>query len=140
MNVRAERRGLQTKNLAPKGLSPSQPGALAPGRHSEGGHTWRPVNAGLPLKNGSISASVLSLAILPDYASDSTLFVGLVDYGVYRSVDGGESWGRCSSATARTIMGRSPGRKYLSRSRWRRLASGYCCRSRGNQVSCMAGR
>jgi hypothetical protein len=37
---------------------------------------------------------VLSLAISPDYPTDGTLFVGLVDHGVSKSVDGGESWGR----------------------------------------------
>ena len=47
-----------------------------------------------PLKDDSKPPSVLSLAISPDYASDGTLFVGLVDYGVYRSVNGEESWGR----------------------------------------------
>ncbi len=63
-------------------------------KSTDGGRTWRPVNAGLPLKDDGKLPSVLSLAISPDYASDGTLFVGLVDYGVYRSVDGGESWGR----------------------------------------------
>jgi photosystem II stability/assembly factor-like uncharacterized protein len=60
----------------------------------DGGHTWRAVNAGLPLKDDGKLPSVLSLAISPDYADDGTLFVGLVDYGVYKSVDRGESWGR----------------------------------------------
>lgn len=63
-------------------------------KSTDGGRTWRPVNAGLPLKDDGKPASVLSLVISPDYASDGTLFVGLVDYGVYRSVDGGESWER----------------------------------------------
>jgi photosystem II stability/assembly factor-like uncharacterized protein len=63
-------------------------------KSTDGGRTWQPVNAGLPLKDDDKLPSVLSLAISPDYASDGTLFVGLVDYGVYRSVDGGESWGR----------------------------------------------
>ncbi|MFB0537024.1 MAG: WD40/YVTN/BNR-like repeat-containing protein, partial [Anaerolineae bacterium] len=63
-------------------------------KSTDGGRTWRPVNAGLPLKDDGKLPSVLSLAISPDYASDGTLFVGLVDHGVYRSVDGGESWGR----------------------------------------------
>jgi hypothetical protein len=63
-------------------------------KSTDGGHTWRPVNAGLPLKDDSKPPSVLSLAISPDYPTDGTLFVGLVDYGVYRSVDGGESWER----------------------------------------------
>jgi len=62
-------------------------------KSSDGGRTWWPVNAGLPLKDDGKLPSVLSLAISPDYASDGTLFVGLVDHGVYRSVDGGESWG-----------------------------------------------
>jgi photosystem II stability/assembly factor-like uncharacterized protein len=61
---------------------------------TDGGRSWRPVNAGLPLKADGTPASVLSLALSPDYATDGTLFVGLVDYGVYRSVDGGESWER----------------------------------------------
>ena len=47
-----------------------------------------------PLKDDGKPPAVLSLAISPDYASDGTLFVGLVDYGVYKSVDGGESWER----------------------------------------------
>ncbi len=34
--------------------------------------------------------SLLLLALSPDYPADGTLFVGLVDHGVYRSVDGGE--------------------------------------------------
>jgi hypothetical protein len=61
-------------------------------KSTDGGHTWRPVNAGLPLKDEGQPPLVLSLAISPDYPTDGTLFVGLVDYGVYRSVDGGESW------------------------------------------------
>jgi len=61
---------------------------------TDGGRTWRPANAGLPLKDDGTPASVLSLGTSPDYPSDGTLFVGLVDYGVYRSVDGGESWRR----------------------------------------------
>jgi photosystem II stability/assembly factor-like uncharacterized protein len=63
-------------------------------KSTDGGLTWRPVNAGLPLKDDSKPPSVLSLAISPDYPADSTLFVGLVDHGVYRSLDEGESWGR----------------------------------------------
>jgi photosystem II stability/assembly factor-like uncharacterized protein len=63
-------------------------------KSTDGGRTWRPVSAGLPLKDDSKPPSVLSLAISPDYASDGTLFVGLVDHGVYRSVNEGESWGR----------------------------------------------
>ncbi len=63
-------------------------------KSTDGGRTWRPVNVGLPLKDDGKPPSVLSLAISPDYARDGTLFVGLVDHGVYRSVDGGESWGR----------------------------------------------
>jgi DNA-binding beta-propeller fold protein YncE/photosystem II stability/assembly factor-like uncharacterized protein len=61
-------------------------------KSTDGGRTWRPVNAGLPLKDDGKPPSVLSLAISPDYPSDGTLFVGLVDRGVYRSVDGGKSW------------------------------------------------
>jgi DNA-binding beta-propeller fold protein YncE/photosystem II stability/assembly factor-like uncharacterized protein len=63
-------------------------------KSTDGGRTWRPVNAGLPLKDDGQPPSVLSLAISPDYPADGTLFVGLVDYGVYRSVDGGKSWRR----------------------------------------------
>jgi len=63
-------------------------------KSTDGGRTWRPVNAGLPLKDDGKPPSVLSLAISPDYASDGTLFVGLVDYGVYKSTDGGENWER----------------------------------------------
>ncbi|HID64568.1 MAG TPA: exo-alpha-sialidase [Anaerolineae bacterium] len=63
-------------------------------KSTDGGRTWWPVNIGLPLKDDGNPPSVLSLAISPDYASDGTLFVGLVDHGVYRSVDGGESWER----------------------------------------------
>jgi hypothetical protein len=63
-------------------------------KSTDGGRTWRPVNAGLPLKDDGKPPSVLSLAISPDYPTDGTLFVGLVDYGVYRSVGGGENWMR----------------------------------------------
>jgi len=63
-------------------------------KSTDSGRTWRPVNAGLPLKDDGKPPSVLSLAISPDYPADGTLFVGLVDYGVYRSVNGGENWGR----------------------------------------------
>jgi photosystem II stability/assembly factor-like uncharacterized protein len=63
-------------------------------KSTDGGRTWWPVNAGLPLKDDGKPPSVLCLVISPDYASDDTLFVGLVDYGVYRSVDGGENWRR----------------------------------------------
>jgi DNA-binding beta-propeller fold protein YncE/photosystem II stability/assembly factor-like uncharacterized protein len=63
-------------------------------KSTDGGRTWRLVNAGLPLKDDSKPPSVLSLAISPDYASDGTLFMGLVDHGVYKSVDGGENWER----------------------------------------------
>jgi hypothetical protein len=63
-------------------------------KSTDGGRIWRPVNAGLPLKDDGKLPSVLSLALSPDYPNDGTLFVGLVDHGVYRSVDGGESWRR----------------------------------------------
>jgi hypothetical protein len=64
-------------------------------KSTDGGRTWRPANAGLSLKDdNSKPPSVLSLAISPDYATDGTLFVGLVDHGVYKSVDRGESWAR----------------------------------------------
>jgi DNA-binding beta-propeller fold protein YncE/photosystem II stability/assembly factor-like uncharacterized protein len=63
-------------------------------KSTDGGLTWQPVNAGLPPKDDGKLPSVLSLAISPDYPADGTLFVGLVDYGVYKSVDGGESWSR----------------------------------------------
>jgi photosystem II stability/assembly factor-like uncharacterized protein len=63
-------------------------------KSTDGGRTWRPVNAGLPLKDEGQPPSVLSLAISPDYPTDGTLFVGLVNHGVYKSVDEGESWAR----------------------------------------------
>lgn len=63
-------------------------------KSTDGGRTWQPANIGLPLKDDGNPPSVLSLAISPDYPADGTLFVGLVDHGVYRSVNGGESWGR----------------------------------------------
>jgi len=68
------------------------PGGVA--RSSDGGHTWLPVGPGLPAdKGGRIYA--LSLAIDPTQAD--IVYVGTGGWvghgnGVYKSVDGGETW------------------------------------------------
>lgn len=54
------------------------------------GQPWQMVG-GLPLTN-----TAATVAFSPDFANDRTLFVGLATYyggsGVYRSVDGGQTW------------------------------------------------
>ncbi len=44
------------------------------------------------LLSGPTGGSVAALVLSPDYANDRTAFAGLRDGGVYRSIDGGETW------------------------------------------------
>lgn len=39
-----------------------------------------------------VAAPVLSLAVSPQFAQDQTLYAGTEQHGLYRSVDGGQSW------------------------------------------------
>jgi photosystem II stability/assembly factor-like uncharacterized protein len=57
-------------------------------RSTNGGRAWREVH--LP---GGFEA-VLSLAISPDFAKDTTLLAGAENYGLWRSRDGGRTWER----------------------------------------------
>jgi photosystem II stability/assembly factor-like uncharacterized protein len=52
---------------------------------------WQPVP-------GPYGGSVAALALSPDYATDHTLFAGLRGPGVYRSINGGNSWQQVSPA------------------------------------------
>jgi photosystem II stability/assembly factor-like uncharacterized protein len=61
-------------------------------RSQDGGVTWKASSVGLPQGEGGRPAGVLSLAISPNYASDHTLFAGMVDQGLYVSTDGGTTW------------------------------------------------
>ncbi|MEA2063345.1 MAG: hypothetical protein U9P14_06585 [Gemmatimonadota bacterium] len=54
----------------------------------DGGRTWRKSNAGLPEK--SICTNLL---IDPDSPKEArTMYVGIFDKGVYKSIDGGSNW------------------------------------------------
>ena len=66
--------------------------AEVPSRSGEG---WRAI--------GPEGIDVSSLAVSPDYASDSTIFIGLHgwDLGVFRSTDGGDSWKKVSRGVPR---------------------------------------
>ena len=44
------------------------------------------------LLDGPRGGSVAALALSPDYANDRTVFAGLRGRGIYRSIDGGETW------------------------------------------------
>ena len=44
------------------------------------------------LSDGPRGGSVAALALSPDYANDRTVFAGLRGRGIYRSIDGGETW------------------------------------------------
>ncbi|NTU66137.1 MAG: hypothetical protein HGB05_22705, partial [Chloroflexi bacterium] len=44
------------------------------------------------LLDGPRGGSVAALALSPDYANDHTVFAGLRGRGIYRSIDGGETW------------------------------------------------
>ncbi len=44
------------------------------------------------LLDGPRGGSVAALAMSPDYANDRTVFAGLRGRGVYRSIDGGDTW------------------------------------------------
>ena len=61
-------------------------------RSEDGGATWKASSMGLPQSEGGRPASVLSLAISPNFADDRTVFAGLVDRGLYISNDGGAMW------------------------------------------------
>ena len=55
----------------------------------------RPSSAAAPdwqLLNGPRGGSVSALGMSPDYANDHTVFAGLRGRGVYRSIDGGDTW------------------------------------------------
>jgi len=61
-------------------------------RSEDGAVTWKASSVGLPQGEGGRPASVLSLAISPNFANDHTIFAGLVDRGLYISNDGGATW------------------------------------------------
>jgi len=46
---------------------------------------WQPLS-------GPTGGSVAALAMSPNYANDRTVFAGLRGQGVYRTIDGGETW------------------------------------------------
>ena len=69
-------------------------------RSVDGGETWERLHGGLP-EIEAFSYAVTA-AFSPNYAEDRTLFAGISlgdthGEGVYRSVDGGETWQSCSS-------------------------------------------
>ena len=51
-----------------------------------GGRAWK------QLAFPEAAAPVLSLAVSPQFAQDQTLYAGTEQHGLYRSVDGGQSW------------------------------------------------
>ncbi len=61
--------------IAVLGVSPS---SAAP-------QTWQ-------LLDGPVGASVAALAMSPNFANDHTVFAGIRGRGVYRTIDGGETW------------------------------------------------
>jgi photosystem II stability/assembly factor-like uncharacterized protein len=64
-------------------------------RSDDGGVTWKASSTGLPQGTDGRPASVLSLALSPDFVanpSGGAIFAGLVDGGLYVSTDGGATW------------------------------------------------
>src|SRR5579863_5581680 len=61
-------------------------------RSTDGGNTWVPADAGLPVDSSGAVAGVISLAISPAFPTDGTVFVGTDVAGVFRSTDGGNTW------------------------------------------------
>src|SRR5262245_8377705 len=75
-------------------IDPSVPTTLYSGtalhgvfKSVDGGQSWTPVNAGLPINP---NAAVNALAIDP--SAPATLYAGTSTDGVFRSTDGGQSW------------------------------------------------
>ena len=62
-------------------------------RTVDGGTTWQKIDAGLPLTEGGY-ASIVSMAISPDFANDNTLMVVTQSGGVSISRDRGTTWSR----------------------------------------------
>ena len=52
--------------------------------------SWEPV--------GPSGSDVWSLAISPAYETDRTVFLGAIEGGILRSIDGGDSWHRVNEA------------------------------------------
>ncbi len=61
---------------------------IGPGSRAEG-DAWQPVS-------GPYGGSVSALALSPDYPADHTVFAGLRGQGVYRTINGGQSWQQVS--------------------------------------------
>ncbi|RPI58223.1 MAG: hypothetical protein EHM56_02340, partial [Chloroflexi bacterium] len=59
----------------------------APGHAADG--TWQPVP-------GPYGGSVAAVAVSPDYPVDHTAFAGLRSQGIYRTLDGGNTWHQVS--------------------------------------------
>ena len=61
-------------------------------RSTDGGNTWVPADAGLPVDSSGAFPGVISLAISPAFTTDGALFMGTDAAGVFRSVNGGNTW------------------------------------------------
>jgi photosystem II stability/assembly factor-like uncharacterized protein len=61
--------------------------------HSDdGGVMWKASSAGLPQGTDGRPVSAQTLALSPNFVADHTIFAGLVDRGLYVSIDGGATW------------------------------------------------
>jgi photosystem II stability/assembly factor-like uncharacterized protein len=58
-------------------------------KSTDGGRTWKPINAGLPVDSSGRHYSILTIAIDPN--DSQTLYAGGFG-GLYKSTDGGASW------------------------------------------------
>jgi hypothetical protein len=62
-------------------------------RSTNGGRSWDPAGAGLPMSPSYGGPSILDLAVSPNFANDQTAFAVVEgDYSIFRTTNGGASW------------------------------------------------
>lgn len=87
-----------TRTYGPIAVSPANPDTVFAGSSREGivrsddaGATWRDARQGLPTyTNSSVYYDLWSIAIDP--SAPDIVIAGVIEQGVYRSVDGGRTW------------------------------------------------
>src|SRR5207249_8351746 len=85
---------------APRSAGPSSPGLC---KSTNGGGSWTAADTGLPQREGSSSfREVLSVVI--DSQTPSTLYAGTWGGGVFKSTDGGGTWGAVNTGLTTTAL------------------------------------
>ena len=81
-------------------------GGVGVWRSDDGGQTWQPSSSGLtwpPSSGGVTDAAINRVVASPDFVHDHTLFASAVTQGLFRSDDGGATWGPLHCGFAVTL-------------------------------------